>query len=86
MAASERKAAPDLSIPSYYEFATDRHAPTSIFGSDAPGDELLVEFSPDFTFQGDDAAYVCGNAEATQKFSRLAHASGHGTFRPCANS
>lgn len=32
------------------------------------GNELLVEFGPDFRFQRDDAAYVCGNAEATQKF------------------
>jgi Trk K+ transport system NAD-binding subunit len=35
------------------------------------GDELLVEFGADFTFQRADAAYVCGSAEATQKFSQL---------------
>jgi Trk K+ transport system NAD-binding subunit len=40
------------------------------------GDQLLVEFGPDFTLQRDDAAYVCGNAEATQKFSHLFHSNG----------
>jgi Trk K+ transport system NAD-binding subunit len=35
------------------------------------GEELLVEFSADFVFQRGDAAYVCGSAEATQKFSQL---------------
>jgi Trk K+ transport system NAD-binding subunit len=32
--------------------------------------ELLVEFPPDFRFQPDDAAYVCGTAEATGRFSQ----------------
>jgi Trk K+ transport system NAD-binding subunit len=35
------------------------------------GDELLVEFGTDFVFQSDDAAYVCGSAEATRRFSQL---------------
>lgn len=34
-------------------------------------DELLVEFGPDFMFQRDDVAYVCGSAEATHRFSQL---------------
>jgi Trk K+ transport system NAD-binding subunit len=34
------------------------------------GDELLVEFGADFRFRRDDAAYVCGSTEATQKFSQ----------------
>ena len=32
------------------------------------GDELLVEFSPEFRFQPNDAVYICGNAEAAQKY------------------
>ncbi len=32
------------------------------------GDELLVEFGPDFRFQAGDAVYICGSAEAAQKF------------------
>ena len=32
------------------------------------GEELLVEFSADFKFTAGDAVYVCGSAEATQKF------------------
>jgi K+/H+ antiporter YhaU regulatory subunit KhtT len=32
--------------------------------------ELLVEFPPDFRFQPGDAAYVCGTAEATGRFSQ----------------
>ena len=32
------------------------------------GDELLVEFGPDFRFQSGDAVYICGSAEATQTF------------------
>jgi K+/H+ antiporter YhaU regulatory subunit KhtT len=35
------------------------------------GDELLVEFGPDFRFQSGDAVYICGSAEATQKFYEL---------------
>lgn len=30
--------------------------------------ELLVEFDAEFVFKADDAVYVCGSAEATQKF------------------
>jgi len=32
------------------------------------GDELLVEFGPEFRFQPDDAVYICGNAEAAKKY------------------
>ena len=32
------------------------------------GEDLLVEFGSDFRFQSGDAVYVCGSAEATQKF------------------
>ena len=32
------------------------------------GDELLVEFGPGFRFQPNDAVYICGNAEAAQKY------------------
>ena len=32
------------------------------------GDELLVEFGPEFRFQPNDAVYICGNAEAAQKY------------------
>lgn len=35
------------------------------------GEELLVEFDADFTFQPDDAVYICGSVEAAQKFSQL---------------
>jgi Trk K+ transport system NAD-binding subunit len=35
------------------------------------GDELLVEFGADFVFQRGDAVYICGSAEATQKFDAL---------------
>jgi Trk K+ transport system NAD-binding subunit len=34
-------------------------------------DQVLVEFGPDFAFQSDDAVYICGSAEATQKFDQL---------------
>ena len=34
------------------------------------GDEVLVEFAADFRFQPNDAAYVCGSAEATSRFSQ----------------
>lgn len=34
-------------------------------------DQLLVEFGADFAFQPDDAVYICGSAEATQKFDQL---------------
>ena len=32
------------------------------------GEDLLVEFGADFKFRSGDAVYVCGSAEATQKF------------------
>jgi len=35
------------------------------------GEELLVEFGGGLKFQPDDAVYVCGSAEATQKFYQL---------------
>jgi Trk K+ transport system NAD-binding subunit len=35
------------------------------------GDELLVEFGADFGFQPNDAVYICGTAEAIQKFDQL---------------
>jgi Trk K+ transport system NAD-binding subunit len=35
------------------------------------GEQLLVEFDADFVFQADDVVYVCGGAEATQKFYRF---------------
>jgi Trk K+ transport system NAD-binding subunit len=34
------------------------------------GDDLLVEFPAGFRLQKDDAAYVCGSAEATRRFSQ----------------
>ena len=35
------------------------------------GDELLVVFDADFRFHADDAVYICGSAEAAQKFDQL---------------
>ena len=35
------------------------------------GDELLVEFGADFRFAPNDAVYICGSAEAAQKFYQL---------------
>ena len=32
------------------------------------GEELLVEFAPDFRFQPQDAVYICGSAEAAQRY------------------
>lgn len=32
--------------------------------------ELLVDFGPDFAFRRDDAAYICGTAEATEKIGQ----------------
>jgi Trk K+ transport system NAD-binding subunit len=32
------------------------------------GEQLLVEFAPDFRYESDDAVYICGSAEAAQKF------------------
>ena len=34
------------------------------------GEELLVEFGADFKFAANDAVYICGSAEAAQKFHR----------------
>ena len=34
------------------------------------GENLLVEFDAAFAFRGDDAVYICGNTEATQRFGR----------------
>ena len=35
------------------------------------GEDLLVEFGPDFRFQPADAVYVCGSAEAAQKYYEI---------------
>jgi Trk K+ transport system NAD-binding subunit len=35
------------------------------------GDELLVEFPADFKFAPNDAVYICGSDEASQKFYQL---------------
>jgi Trk K+ transport system NAD-binding subunit len=35
------------------------------------GEALLVEFNADFSFQTGDAVYICGSAEAAQKFGEL---------------
>ena len=35
------------------------------------GDELLVDFAADFKFVENDAVYICGSAEAAQKFYEL---------------
>jgi Trk K+ transport system NAD-binding subunit len=35
------------------------------------GDELIVEFPADFKFALNDAVYICGSAEASQKFYQL---------------
>jgi Trk K+ transport system NAD-binding subunit len=32
------------------------------------GEEVLTEIGPDFRFEGDDAVYVCGSAEAVRRF------------------
>ena len=32
------------------------------------GEELLVEFTSDFRFQPEDAVYICGGAEAAQRY------------------
>lgn len=33
------------------------------------GDDLLVEFDPDFRFRAGDSIFICGSAQATQKFA-----------------
>ena len=35
------------------------------------GADLLVEFGSGFTFREDDAVYICGSGEATQKFAQV---------------
>ena len=35
------------------------------------GEELLVEFGPEFRFQPDDAVYICGSAEAARKYDAI---------------
>jgi len=35
------------------------------------GEELLVEFGAEFRFKTNDAVYICGSAEAAQKFYQL---------------
>lgn len=35
------------------------------------GEELLVEFGPEFRFKSDDAVYICGSAEAAQKYYEI---------------
>ena len=35
------------------------------------GEERLVEFAADFAFRSDDAVYICGNNEATQRFGQM---------------
>ncbi|HZF13729.1 MAG TPA: NAD-binding protein [Thermoanaerobaculia bacterium] len=35
------------------------------------GDEVLVDFGPDFRFAPDDAVYVCGSAEAVRRFGEV---------------
>jgi Trk K+ transport system NAD-binding subunit len=37
------------------------------------GNELLVEFRPDFRFKSGDAVYICGSAAATQKYGEVYH-------------
>jgi K+/H+ antiporter YhaU regulatory subunit KhtT len=34
-------------------------------------EQLLVEFGPDFCFSTDDAIYICGSSDATQKYSEF---------------
>lgn len=33
------------------------------------GEEVLVEFGPEFRFEGEDAVYVCGSADAVRRFA-----------------
>ena len=35
------------------------------------GEELLVEFGSDFRFQANDSVYICGSAEAAQKYYEI---------------
>jgi len=34
-------------------------------------EQLLVEFGPDFRFAAQDAIYICGGLQATQKYSEI---------------
>ena len=42
----------------------------SVVAVERDGD-LLVEFGSGFTFREDDAVYICGSGEATQKFAQV---------------
>ena len=35
------------------------------------GEEVLVEFAPDFRFKPDDAVYVCGSGKAVRRFQEV---------------
>jgi K+/H+ antiporter YhaU regulatory subunit KhtT len=35
------------------------------------GEDLLVEFGADFHFEAKDSVYICGSAEAAQKFYEI---------------
>jgi len=35
------------------------------------GEELMVEFGPEFAFLADDAVYICGSGEATERYYRM---------------
>ena len=35
------------------------------------GEDLLVEFPPEFRFESDDSVYICGSAEAARKFYEI---------------
>ncbi len=35
------------------------------------GEELIVEFDPDFGFRDGDAVYICGSGRATREFARV---------------
>lgn len=38
------------------------------------GDEVLVEFGPDFRFRADDTVYICGSHGAVRRFTEVFHA------------
>jgi len=35
------------------------------------GEEVLVEFGPDFRFQAEDAVYVCGSGRGVRRFQEV---------------
>jgi K+/H+ antiporter YhaU regulatory subunit KhtT len=35
------------------------------------GEELLVEFGPDFQFVSEDVIHICGTVEATRRFNEI---------------